>query len=156
MQNQIGIDKNIATELAQKLNILLANYQVYYQNLRAFHWNIKGENFFELHVQFETLYTEANLNIDILAERVLTLGEKPLHTFSDYLKNSSIHEATEVEKGRELVSQVVDNLGVLLTLEREILALAGDANDEGTDSLMSDLIAAQEKTVWMFSAWLKR
>jgi starvation-inducible DNA-binding protein len=156
MHNQIGIETQAAQSLIIKLNNLLANYQLYYQNLRAFHWNIKGENFFELHTQFETLYTQANTNIDAIAERILTLGGKPFHKYSDYLSNAQITEATETEKGRETVAQVVQNLSVLLKLEREILNLSAEVNDEGTDTLMSDNIAAQEKLVWMFNAWLAK
>ena len=51
-------------KLADKLNILLANYSVFYQNTRGFHWNIKGDTFFELHVKFEELYDDLVIKID--------------------------------------------------------------------------------------------
>ena len=50
--------------MATKLNELLAGFQVYYQNLRGIHWNIKGKQFFELHLKFEELYTDANQRVD--------------------------------------------------------------------------------------------
>jgi len=75
--NDIGLKIKDSKELATKLNELLANYQIYYQNLRNFHWNVSGPNFFELHAKFEELYNAATLAIDETAERILTLGERP-------------------------------------------------------------------------------
>jgi starvation-inducible DNA-binding protein len=80
MNNLIGIDKEKATELSQKLNQLLADYQLFYQNLRGLHWNIKGKEFFELHLKFEEYYNDAVVKVDEIAERILTLGGEPLHT----------------------------------------------------------------------------
>ena len=104
--------------------------------------------------KFEELYNDAVLKVDEIAERVLTLGATPLHTFSDYLKYSSIKEAANVKDGNGTVSTTLANLKILLELEREILDLAGDAGDEGTNSQMSDYITQQEKTVWMLTAYL--
>lgn len=152
--NRIGLNEQQSDQLAQELNVLLASYQMFYQNLRGFHWNIKGPAFFELHLKFEELYGDAVLKIDEIAERVLTLSGTPLHTFSDYLKHSSIKEAANVTDSEGTVGTTLSNLKTLLEIERNILALAGEANDEGTDSLMSGYISEQEKTVWMLSSYL--
>lgn len=68
--NSIGLHQDKAKELANKLNELLANYSIFYQNTRGFHWNIKGEKFFELHLKFEELYNDLLLKIDEVAERL--------------------------------------------------------------------------------------
>jgi starvation-inducible DNA-binding protein len=154
--NAIGLDQKKSGELAGKLNQLLANFQLFYMNARGFHWNIQGEKFFELHVKFEELYTDALLKIDEVAERVLTLNHTPMHSFSDYVKHSSIKEAKGVSDGKKAVQLVVDGFQQLLILERELLELAADAGDEGTNALMSDYIREQEKTVWMYSAYLRK
>ena len=150
----IGLKQEQSQELASDLNNLLANFQVYYQNLRSVHWNIKGENFFALHVKFEEMYTEAQVQIDDIAERILTLGETPLHTFKDYLDKSKVVVAKDVSKDTECVKIVLDSMKELLVIEREILNKSGEVNDEGTNAMMSDFIAEQEKTIWMFTAWL--
>lgn len=62
--NAIGIDQGKAQNLAEKLNLLLANYSLFYQNVRGYHWNIKGEKFFELHAKFEELYNDLLIKID--------------------------------------------------------------------------------------------
>ncbi|MFM1876558.1 MAG: hypothetical protein RL266_2295 [Bacteroidota bacterium] len=152
--NHIGLNENQSNQLANELNTLLANYQMFYQNLRGFHWNIQGPSFFELHIKFEELYNDAVMKVDEIAERVLTLGGTPLHTFSDYLKHSTIKEAANVNDSTGTVSTTLANFKTLLELERRILDLAGEAGDEGTNSQMSDYITQQEKTVWMLTAYL--
>lgn len=154
MKNAIGIEVERATELTIKLNDLLANYQVFYQNLRGLHWNVKGKEFFELHLKFEELYNDAILKVDEIAERVLTLGGTPLHTLTDYIEESEIKQLKGVTNGPEGLKHVVANFSTLIGKEREILVLSGDAGDEGTNSLMSDYITQSEKIVWMLTSYL--
>ncbi|MFZ6011743.1 MAG: Dps family protein [Bacteroidota bacterium] len=154
--NQIGLDKTETEKLATLLNELLANYQVFYMNVRGFHWNIRGEKFFELHVKFEELYADALLKIDEIAERVLTLGYTPIHSYSDYLKISEVKERTGVSDGRVAVESILDGYKILIMKERELLRLSGEADDEGTNALMSDYIRQQEKSVWMYSSFLNK
>lgn len=151
----LGLGKETNLELAEKLNELLANYHIYYQNLRAFHWIIKGVNFFQLHAKFEELYTQALVKIDEIAERILTLGHTPLHTFSDYVRVSAVKEAQNLTGDRETVSVTLDNISTLIQLERNILRLAGESNDEGTLGLISTDLNENEKTHWMLRAFLK-
>ncbi len=154
MKNLIGIDKVKAEGLVKELNDLLANYQLFYQNLRGFHWNIKGKEFFELHLKFEELYNDAVIKVDEIAERILTLQGEPLHTFTDYLKTTEISEAKGIANGTEGIKIVVDNFKTLINKERVILSLASNADDEGTVSLMSDYITETEKTLWMLNSYL--
>ena len=152
--NSIGLDILKTEQLAKDLNQLLANFQVYYQNLRGIHWNIRGRAFFDLHVKFEELYTDANLKVDLIAERVLTLGVTPLHTFEDYNKAAKVPVGKNVSKDENAVKLIIDSLNELLKIERRILMASAEANDEGTNSMVSDFIKEQEKTVWMMKAWL--
>lgn len=156
LSNSIGLDSKPAKELADKLNKLLADYQVFYMNARGFHWNIKGDKFFELHIKFEELYNDALLKIDEVAERILTLGYTPMHTYTDYLKHSGIKETKNVSDGNKAVSLILEGFKEILLIERIILKLSEKANDEGTNSLMSDYIPQQEKLVWMYSSYLNK
>lgn len=152
--NSLGLDTIKTKEIATDLNNLLANFQIYYQNLRGIHWNIKGKRFFDLHVKFEELYTNANVKVDEIAERVLTLGETPLHTFEDYTTLAQVPVGKNISKDDKAVRLIVDSLTELLKIERLILDKSGESNDEGTNSMMSDFITEQEKTIWMMKAWL--
>ena len=150
----LGLDKKKSIVLVKELNTLLANFQIYYQNVRGLHWNIKGKNFFELHVKFEEFYTDSQLKVDLIAERILTLQGTPLHAFDDYIKAAKVPVGKNVSKDVDAVELVVESLTELLKIEREILELSDNADDEGTNSMMSDFIAEQEKTIWMLNAWL--
>ncbi len=141
-------------EYGKKLNQLLSSYQLHYQNLRSLHWNIKGENFFELHVKYEEWYTRAQVIIDELAERILTLQLEPTSSFSGYLQASKISEIAITTNGKSGVQYVLDAQKTLLELEEELLNLSDENGDEGTNSFMSDLIREKEKTNWMLRAWL--
>ncbi|MEJ1223696.1 Dps family protein [Sediminicola sp. 1XM1-17] len=152
--NSIGLDADKSLSISKDLNILLANFQRYYQNLRGIHWNIKGKRFFDLHVKFEELYNDANLKVDMVAERILTLGGVPLHTFEDYISNSKVPVGKNVSEDESAIRLIVDSLKELLVIERKILASSDDAHDEGTNSMMSDFITEQEKVLWMMKAWL--
>jgi starvation-inducible DNA-binding protein len=154
-QTRIGLDTNKSKQLAEQLNQLLANYQLFYINARGFHWNITGDKFFELHAKFEELYNDLLLKVDEVAERILTLGYTPLHTFSDYITTSTIKESKNISDGRKAIQTILDSFSNLISLEREILELSSEAGDEGTNALMSDYIREQEKLVWMYSAYLK-
>lgn len=152
--NSIGLDEQLAKELAEKLNDLLANYSIFYMNTRGFHWNISGDKFFELHLKFEELYNNLILKIDEVAERVLTLAHVPLHAYADYLSTSSIAPVKQVTEGKVAVQHILDAFTVILTKQRDLLELSAKANDEGTNALMSDYIREQEKLVWMYRAYL--
>ncbi|GIV38243.1 MAG: DNA starvation/stationary phase protection protein [Thermonema sp.] len=156
LENNIGLANEATTAVIEKLNTLLATYQVYYQNLRGFHWNIEGENFFTLHAKFEELYTGAQAMIDTIAERILTLGGTPLHTFADYMEHATIQAAKNVRSDKESVSTLIENIQALVALERETLKAAEEAEDEGTIDMLAGDIKAKEKDLWMLRAFLKR
>lgn len=151
--NILGLPVKESEVIAAELNILLSNFQVYYQNLRGIHWNIRGKRFFDLHVKFEELYNDAQLKIDMIAERVLTLGGTPLHTLEDYVANNRLEVGKNISKDTDAVQLIMTSIADLLKIERIILDESGKINDEGTNSMMSDFIKEQEKTMWMMKAW---
>jgi starvation-inducible DNA-binding protein len=150
----IGLDAKKSKELADLLNDLLSNYQVFYMNTRGFHWNIKGQKFFELHLKFEELYNNLVLKIDEIAERILTLGFVPIHSFKEYTKNSEVKSHENATDGTKGVEAIVDAFSVIIKKQRIILELSAKIDDEGTNALMSDYIREQEKLVWMYSSFL--
>ncbi|HLW09699.1 MAG TPA: Dps family protein, partial [Fermentimonas sp.] len=138
----------------EELQKLLANLQLYYTNLRGFHWNVTGVHFFGAHEKYEEYYDEAAAHIDEVAERILMLGGVPAHNFSDYLKVAAIKEAGVVKDPKEIAKLLLDYLKELIAVERGVLEAASETDDEGTAALVSDLLSAHEKTVWMLTASL--
>jgi starvation-inducible DNA-binding protein len=152
--NSIGLDEKLTKQLAEKLNDLLANYSVFYMNTRGFHWNISGDKFFELHLKFEELYNNLVLKIDEVAERVLTLGHTPMHSYTDYVSTSEIKAVKNISEGKAAVQYILESFKIIITKQRALLELSAKADDEGTNALMSDYIREQEKLVWMYRAYL--
>lgn len=151
--NYLDLDKKKTTATAKELNILLADYHLYYQKLRNFHWNIVGSNFFDLHNKFEEMYDDAKIKIDEIAERILTLRFQPTSNFSDYLKMSSIKEASENTKDLDMVKKLLTDHGLLLKQMRKVAETADKAEDEGTIDLIGGYIGHLEKVSWMLDAW---
>lgn len=149
----INLDANKTVLVVNGLQQLLADFQVYYSNLRNMHWNIKGHGFFVLHKQFESMYNDAAEKVDEIAERILTLGGVPESKFSHYLKVSQIKEAEVVSKSELAIANILDSLKYLMDAERGILKLAQDSSDEVTVSMLSDYLKEQEKLVWMLVAF---
>jgi starvation-inducible DNA-binding protein len=153
--NTIGLDSEHSKNTADKLNELLANYSVFYQNVRGYHWNIEGDEFFELHEKFEELYDDLFTKIDEIAERILTLGYTANHKYSDYKNDAKIQESPVISDSESAVEDILASFKTIIVLQRELLDLSDDVNDEGTNALMSDYISEQEKLVWMYTAYLK-
>ena len=154
MKVDIGISAANLKKVCDNLNAVLADGNVLYLKLRKFHWNLKGPDFMQFHRLFEEQYEAIEKAIDEVAERILTLGHVPDHSYSEYLRHAKIKEVVNQGNGKDALKSVMDSLSILLDEEREILQLAADANDEGTNALMSDYIRQQEKLVWMFCSYL--
>ena len=90
------------------------------------------------------------------AERILILEEKPLFSYTQYLKSSKIEENPYISNGKEGIKYILNAQTVILSLENELLNLSNEENDEGTSAMMSDLIIEKEKTNWMFKSWLEK
>lgn len=149
-----GIEPAHVAKVSEGLQQLLADFQVYYTNLRGYHWHVRGPQFFTLHAQFEKMYDEAAEHADDIAERLLQLGATPENRFSQYLKKSQIKEQTEVRQPSDIIPQILDSLKTLIAQERKVADLADEAGDIATGDLVSDLIDGQEKSVWMIASLL--
>lgn len=147
-------DKNLIPVVSE-LNLLLADYSIYYQKLRSYHWNVLGKNFFDLHDKFEELYTDARVKIDEVAERILTLRYHPVSSYEKYLKISSIKESTPFKSDTEMVKDILSDHETLLKQMKNALDKATQAEDEGTIDMLGAYIGELEKASWMLDAFSK-
>lgn len=152
--NQIGLETTEMSQVIEKLNGLLSSYHMFYINVRGYHWNVKGQHFFTLHPKFEELYTALQIQIDEIAERILTLGGTPLHAYSDFAQHTSISEDKNVKDGTRCVNGVVAGLQELIEEQRQVSALAVESEDQGSADLVDAYVQEQEKLVWMYTAFL--
>lgn len=152
---EINLTEKQVKPVVDMLNDYLANYHIHYQKLRGCHWNIKGQNFFTLHLKFEELYTNAQLTIDEIAERVLTLGKAPHSRFSDYIKESGIKEIDTIGLAdAAMVEAILDDMTKLIELERELLEATDKASDDGSNDMVNRFMQFKEKTIWMLRSFL--
>lgn len=151
----LNIKADYAQEMNLKLNKLAATLHVYYSNLRGFHWHVEGKSFFTFHEELEKMYDAEAERIDEVAERILQLGGVPVRLYGDIEKLSEIKQSEIMTCSNEISKNLLETVSILLRMEREILAFAGDNNDDVTSGMMSEYIAGQEKLVWMLTAFLK-
>lgn len=154
--NYIHLDEKGANTIVVSLQQLLADFQIYYANMRGFHWNIKGHGFFVLHSKFEDLYNDAATKVDEIAERILMLGSTPANKYSEYLKMTQLKEIDRVSNGDEALGHILETYSFLIAEERKLLALASANGDEVTVAMMSDYLKEQEKMVWMLTAFMSK
>ncbi|MGL5382045.1 MAG: Dps family protein [Culicoidibacterales bacterium] len=147
-------EQKTPTALTIEMNNFLANLNVMYVKLHNLHWNVTGMGFFEIHVKLEELYTDITLDLDEVAERILTIGHKPLASLKEYLQVATISEiASQNIKATAAIQVAIADYVILLQQSQAILALAEEANDLGTQDLMGGLISKYEKTLWMLEAY---
>lgn len=139
--------------IVKELNVLLADYNLYYQNLRGYHWNVLGKNFFDLHIKFEELYTDARIKIDEIAERILTLKHHPTSEFSKYFELSALKETSSLISDKEMVKNILSQHELLLKQMNKVVKKAEAGGDEGTIDMIGGYIGSLEKVSWMLDAW---
>lgn len=149
----LGLDEKKTSNTVQELNVLLADYHLYYQKLRNYHWNVIGKNFFDLHEKFEELYDDAKVKIDEIAERILTLRFQPTSNLSEYLEKSNVKESKSDLSDSEMIKNLLTDHGTLLKQMRKVVEVAEKGGDEGTIDLIGGYIRELEKTSWMLDAW---
>ena len=152
----LSLDKNKTEKTVEQLNILLADYHMYYQKLRNFHWNIEGTNFFDLHEKFEEMYDDAKEKIDEIAERILTLQHSPKSNLTDYLNITNLEESKNDLNDSTMVDTLLSDHGKIIAQMRKVVETADEANDEGTIDLTGAYIRELEKTSWMLDVWTKK
>ncbi|MEZ5007846.1 MAG: DNA starvation/stationary phase protection protein [Chitinophagales bacterium] len=152
---RLGFTHMETAELVTTLNKLLSNYQVHYQKLRKFHWNVEGQDFFELHEVFEEEYNSVKENIDDVAERIRVFGKFPIATMAGYLNVSEIVEVEKDMTSMEMVKEILNDFEILLTSMVEVIDAAKKIGDSGTYDLISGFIKRIEQRHWMLTAWSK-
>ena len=140
--------------VAEALGVLQADYAVFYQKLRGYHWTVTGPMFFQLHQKFEELYLDTAVKVDDLAERALTLGGTPVITMQKMLEVSRLREDSDRPNAAEMVKTIYTDLNLLTVFARELAALASEQNDTATANMLEGMADAQEKEAWMLRAFL--
>lgn len=152
----LNLNEARVVNVVTALQNLLADFQIYYTNLRGFHWEIKGRGFFVLHEKFESMYDDTATKVDEIAERILTLGDTPENKYSGYLKVARIPEVSGVTSSHEAVDNILNTYKHFIAEERKLIDLANEANDAVTADMLTGYLKEQEKMIWMLVAFSTR
>jgi len=153
---RLGWSSAETEKITRALNELLANYVIHYQKLRNYHWNVKGSDFFDLHQEFESQYTQALENIDDIAERIRIFGEIPMSILRDYLETSEIKETSTNLPSDLMVRELLSDYRILLQYMFSVVEVASEERDSGTEEMVKIFINQVEKHHWMLSAFLAK
>ncbi|CAM2952118.1 DNA starvation/stationary phase protection protein [Paenibacillus taichungensis] len=143
-----------AKSVEQVLNRQVANLNVLYVKIHNYHWYVKGPNFFTLHVKFEEFYNEVTVQMDEIAERILTLKGSPAATMKEYLELSSIQEAAGGEDANTMVQNLIEDFATLSNEYQEGIEVADAAEDQPTSDMLTGFKADLEKHMWMLRSFL--
>ncbi|AWB44013.1 DNA starvation/stationary phase protection protein [Paenibacillus sp. CAA11] len=153
-ESKSSSNKTKSSSLQQVLNEQVANLNVLYVKIHNYHWYVKGENFYTLHVKFEELYNEITLKMDEIAERLLTIKGSPSATLKEYLEIATIQEATGKEDPRAMVQTLIEDFATLTESFQEGIELADEEGDEATSDLLTGFKGEIEKHMWMLRSYL--
>mgnify|MGYP005855931641 FL=1 len=142
------------TNMTEKLNGLLADATVLYYKLHHYHWNLRGPSFFTLHEKFEELYNEWGEQVDVLAERVLQIGGRPLPSLASALQKTALHEESELPDADEMVKRTLADLQKARARMQEVITAAQEHEDRTTENTLDDFIDRSAKNIWMLAAYL--
>lgn len=152
----IGIEAPARKEIADGLSYLLADTYTLYLMTHNFHWNVTGPFFRELHLMFEEQYTELAAAVDLIAERIRTLGFPAPGSYKAFARLGSIEEHEDVPSAEEMVRFLVEGNESVVRTARSVLPMAQDVNDESTVTLIADRMVVHEKTAWMLRSFLEK
>ena len=151
-----GISVKDRAAIAQGLSRLLADTYVVYLKTHNFHWNVEGPMFQTLHQMFMEQYTETWNAIDLVAERIRSLGHYAPGTYAEYNKLARIKETPGVPKAEQMVRLLIEGQEAIVKTAREVLPIAEKADDQPTLDLLTQRMQVHEKNAWMLRSLLKK
>ena len=156
MQIDIGIAAKDRKQIADGLGRLLADSYSLYLKTHNFHWNVTGPMFQTLHLMFEAQYNELALAVDLIAERIRSLGAPAPGTYSEFARLGSIPETAGVPKATEMIRLLVEGHETVVRTARALFPAVEKAADEATADLLTQRIQVHEKTAWMLRSLLEK
>ena len=156
MKIDIGIDDAARAAIADGLGRLLADSYSLYLQTHNFHWNVTGPMFQTLHVMFESQYTELATAVDLVAERIRSLGFPAPATYAEFTRLSSITNVDGVPRADEMIRVLVDGQQTVVRTARSLFPVVEAAGDEATADLLTQRIQLHEKTAWMLRSLLEQ
>jgi len=154
MKIEIGIEETNRKEICEGLSNVLADTYTLYLKTHKYHWNVTGPMFNTLHLMFETQYNELWLAVDLIAERIRTLGSLAPGSYAEFEKITSIKEAATTPPAEEMIADLIDGHEAVTRTIREVFPAAEKGGDEATQDMLTQRLQVHEKTAWMLRSLL--
>jgi starvation-inducible DNA-binding protein len=151
----IGISESDREQIAKGLSKLLADSYTLLIKTHKYHWNVTGPMFNTLHLMFETQYTELFAAVDLVAERIRSLGFTAPGSYSEFSEMSAVKDSRDNPKATDMVKDLVLSHETVAKTARAIFPAAEKAADEATCDLLTQRIQLHEKTAWMLRSLLE-
>lgn len=151
----IGIPEADRREIAEGLSRLLADTYTLYLTVHGFHWNVTGPMFQTLHLLFEEEYTELWGAVDLLAERIRSLGAYAPASYAKLGKLASIETPEDVPNAQEMMRKALAGYEAVAKTARSVFPAAEKGNDQATLDLLTERLQVHEKTAWMLRSMLQ-
>lgn len=152
MDINMGMSKDQREEMAKAVSRLLADTYALYFKTHAYHWNVTGPRFHDLHAMFEEQYTELWQATDDIAERVRALGFMAPISYDEMAKASSIGFDSKTPDAATMVTNLISGHEQVVRTARDVLELADKHGDEATADIIAPRVSTHEKTAWMLRA----
>lgn len=154
MDINMGLDKAQREVMAEAVGKLLADTYALYFKTHAYHWNVTGPRFHDLHTMFELQYNELWTATDAIAERIRALGVMAPISYGEMAASSAISFDDATPNADAMVANLVAGHEQVVATARAALKLAEENGDEATSDLVAPRISEHEKTAWMLRATL--
>lgn len=149
-----GIKKDDRIKVANGLANLLADSYSLYLKTHNFHWNVTGPMFQTLHMMFEKHYTELELAVDLIAERIRALGFIAPGTHREFAKLTKIKEHDGDCEATEMITHLVNAHETVIKTARQVLPIADKAKDQVTLDMLTQRLKVHEQTTWMLRSFV--
>ncbi len=138
------------------LNATLADTTDLMTQAKVAHWNVKGMNFYQLHLLFDEIAETLNEHVDIIAERTTALGGEATGTVRDAAASTHIPELPpDATTGPEYVEALVERVGVHANSLRRDIEIAVEHGDEDTADMYTELSREVDKQLYFLEAHLQ-
>ncbi|WP_300528328.1 DNA starvation/stationary phase protection protein [Maricaulis sp.] len=154
MSFNMGLTENQRTDMAAAVTAVLADTYALYFKTHAYHWNVTGPRFHDLHMLFETQYNELWTATDEIAERIRALGVPAPASYDAMAASATLPSSADKTDANDMVADLLAGHEQVVGTIREALDLAGEHGDEATADVLTPRLTIHEKTAWMLRSTL--
>jgi starvation-inducible DNA-binding protein len=150
------LSESIRTKMVQLLNARLADAIDLQTQMKQAHWNVKGPNFIALHELFDKINEDVEDYVDLIAERVVQLGEIAHGTARTVAQRSQQKEyPLNIASGRDHVEAVSSALATFGKAARAAIDSSDELRDKDTADIFTEVSRGIDKWLWFVEAHLQ-